>query len=135
MTVDFEALLEAARNVSRRAYCPYSKFAVGAAVVTASGDIFAACNVENVSSGLTVCAERNAVAAAVAAGHRQLTAAAVYTPTARPTAPCGACRQVLHEFGPQMVVQCSCDGPGKLVERLSRLLPEAFDESALRPLD
>lgn len=132
--MDFDALRDAAREMSRRAYCPYSRFAVGAAVMTTSGQIFAACNLENASSSLTVCAERNAVAAAVAAGRRELVALAIYTPTPQPTAPCGACRQVLHEFGPGMEIRCYCDGPEVLAERLTSLLPRPFDRSDLPPL-
>src|SRR5262245_6352011 len=94
-------LIEAARAASERAYAPYSKFRVGAAVL-AGGQIFAACNIENASYGLTICAERAAVAAAVSAGKRKIDAIAIFTPTPTATAPCGACRQVLHEFGPEM---------------------------------
>ena len=90
-------LLRAARAVRRRAHAPYSKYQVGAAVLDERGRIHAGCNVENASYGLTVCAERNAVAVAVAAGARRIRAVAVCTPTA--ASPCGACRQVLAELG------------------------------------
>jgi cytidine deaminase len=123
---DLDRLAAAARDASARAYCPYSKFRVGAAVLTEGGDVFAGCNVENASYGLTVCAERNAVFQAAARGRRSVLAVAVYTPTATPTAPCGACRQVVNEFGPDAVVLCLCDGPATIRARLSELLPEAF---------
>jgi cytidine deaminase len=123
------ALLVAAREAAGRAYCPYSKFPVGAAVLTDRGDIFAGCNVENASYGLTVCAERSAVFQAIArsAGPLRIRAALVYTPTQTPTAPCGACRQVLNEFGPDAEVFCFCDGPGMIETTLKGLLPQAFE--------
>ncbi len=119
-------LIEAAREASRAAYCPYSAFRVGAAVMSASGRIFSGCNVENASYGLTICAERNAVFQAVAAGETQLVAVVVYTPTPVPTAPCGACRQVLNEFGPEAEVWCVCDSEDAIRARLTDLLPRAF---------
>lgn len=123
---ELERLGAAARAASGSAYCPYSRFPVGAAVLTAAGEVVTGCNVENASYGLTICAERNAVFHAVALGHRLVRAVAVYTPTATPTAPCGACRQVLNEFGPDAVVLCLCDGPGVIRTSLSALLPDAF---------
>jgi cytidine deaminase len=121
-------LLAAAREVAARAYCPYSKFRVGAAVLTGDGEIFSGCNVENASYGLTICAERNAVFQAVARSASPITLRAiiVFTPTQTPTAPCGACRQVLNEFGTDCEVLCVCDGPGQLQFRLAELLPHAF---------
>ena len=123
---DLARLVDAARDASQRAYCPYSQFIVGAAVLTEGGDVFGGCNVENASYGLTICAERNAVFQAVARGRRIVLAIVVYTPTAVPTAPCGACRQVLNEFGPDAVIHCVCDGPESIRARLSDLLPQAF---------
>ena len=130
---DLERLARAAREASRRAYCPYSKFRVGAAVLSGSGEIAAGCNVENASYGLTICAERNAVFQAVARGQTAIRAVAVYTPTATPTAPCGACRQVLNEFGPDAVVLCVCDGPDSIRATLSDLLPRSFGPKNLEP--
>ena len=127
-----DALVAAAKEASRRAYCPYSNFRVGAAVLTADGAVFAGCNVENASYGLTICAERNAVFQAVARGARALKAVAVYTPTTTPTAPCGACRQVLNEFGPDADVLCACDGPDVIRTTVGALLPEAFGPKNLR---
>src|SRR4051794_3476136 len=97
--IDWARLADAARAASAAAYCPYSRFAVGAAVLAADGRVFNGCNVENASFGLTICAERNAIAQAVAAGVREIVAVCVHTPTATPTPPCGACRQVIVEFG------------------------------------
>jgi cytidine deaminase len=121
-----EQLKQDAILASRSAYCPYSGFPVGAAVLTAEGDISSACNVENASYGLTLCAERNAVFQAVARGARQVRAVVVYTPTSEPTFPCGACRQVISEFGPHAEVICICDGPGAFHRKVDELLPDAF---------
>jgi cytidine deaminase len=119
-------LEKTARSAAARAYAPYSEFPVGAAVLGRTGRVYAGCNVENASYGLCTCAERSAVFSAVAAGERAIRAVAVYTPTPLPTAPCGACRQVIHEFGPEALVVCLCDGKSRIETRLSSLLPAAF---------
>lgn len=121
-----DRLISAAKDASARAYCPYSHFAVGAAVLTEDGAIFVGCNVENASYGLTICAERCAVFQAVAHGSRQIRAVVVYTPTPDPTSPCGACRQVINEFGPHADVMAVCDGPTVLRQTVAVLLPNAF---------
>ncbi len=120
------ALFEAARRVSDMAYCPYSHFHVGAAVLTSDGGIFAAPNIENASYSVTICAERNAAAQAVAAGQKSIVAIALYTRTAIPSTPCGACRQFLSEFNPRMEVHCLSDGDEELRFTLNELLPNAF---------
>jgi len=120
-----ERLVEAARRAQKNAYAPYSKFSVGAAVLCDDGQVFLGCNVENSSFGLTVCAERNAVAAAVVAGARPV-AVAVVAPEAA-TAPCGACRQVLAEFSAAMpVILATPDGDGRQLEKLEALIPGVF---------
>jgi cytidine deaminase len=124
-------LATAARRAAKSAYAPYSHFPVGAAVLTSSGKIFAGCNIENASYGLTNCAERTAVFKAVTEGHRKLLAITVYTPTPRPTAPCGACRQVIHEFGPTAAILCVCDSSERIEATLEQLLPGAFGPTDL----
>jgi cytidine deaminase len=121
-------LVAAARAAAARAYCPYSRFRVGAAILTDRGKIFAGCNVENASYGLTICAERNAIFQAAAQADLPLViqAVLVFTPTSQPTAPCGACRQVINEFGPDALVFSVCDGPATIARRLDEMLPEAF---------
>jgi cytidine deaminase len=129
----YSELVTAARAAAERAYCPYSHFKVGAAVLTGSGEVFSGCNVENASYGLTICAERNAIFQAVAHGRGPLSirAVVVFTPTAAPTAPCGACRQVINEFGPEARVISLCDGPVALESSLDILLPQAFGPANL----
>lgn len=125
--METERLIEAASRARDNAHCPYSKFAVGAALLTASGEIYAGCNVENVSFGLTNCAERTALFAAVAAGERRFTRIAVVTGTSPPVSPCGACRQALAEFAPDIEVIMA--NPSGEVRRatLRDLLPLAFE--------
>ena len=125
-------LVSAARQAAEATYAPYSKFPVGAAVLTASGRIFTGCNVENASYGLSCCAERTAVFKAVAGGARKIVAVAVYTLTLKPTLPCGACRQVIHEFGPKAVILCACRSREPIETTLDQLLPGAFGPAALR---
>ena len=121
-----QELATAAKDASTRAYCPYSRFPVGAAVRAADGRVFAGCNVENASFGLTVCAERNAIFNAVGAGARQIAALVIYTPTDAPVTPCGACRQVLLEFGRDAEVVSVCAGARRLQFAASDLLPHGF---------
>jgi cytidine deaminase len=125
-----DELAHMARTASTRAYAPYSHYPVGAAALSASGKIYTGCNIENASYGLTVCAERVAVWAAVAAGEREIVAVAVSTPNG--ATPCGACRQVLAEFGPagkgaerEMLV-IMVTSKGNQIMPLSELLPHAF---------
>jgi cytidine deaminase len=122
-----ERLMVAARDAATRAYAPYSSFPVGAAALTASGEVVTGANVENVSYGLTCCAERTACFTAAAAGHREIVAIAVTAPRVQTVTPCGACRQVLNEFKPSggdmMVI---LDGTAITQVPLNDLLPRAF---------
>jgi cytidine deaminase len=122
-----QKLIEAARQMLERAYAPYSKFHVGAAVLTGSGNIYTGCNVENASYGLTNCAERTAIFSAVAAEGPsvRVVAVAVLNSLDMACSPCGACRQVIYEFGPQAIV--IYQGEGKLAEApAEKLLPAGF---------
>ena len=122
------SLLEAAHAAAADAYAPYSGFPVGAAALMTDGSVVTGCNVENASYGLTVCAERVAVFAAVAGGHRTVRAVAVATPAAKGATPCGACRQVLNEFAPddgELVVVLEGEA-GPEQAPLSSLLPRSF---------
>jgi cytidine deaminase len=124
---DSVQLIERARAVRERAYAPYSGFAVGAVVETAEGRCYTGCNVENASYGLTICAERAALAKAVSEGADRLTRIVVIADTERPIAPCGACRQVMLELmGPEgEVVMANLRGD-RLERKIGDLLPEAF---------
>jgi len=124
-----DALRDTARTAANRAYSPYSRFAVGAAV-RHPGGVQAGCNVENGSYGLTQCAERNALAAAIAAGAdaRSFDALLVYRPGERAWPPCGACRQVMLELlAPGALVVACCDGMEYRQWQVEDLLPDAFD--------
>ena len=123
--MNFEELLTAAREVREKAYAPYSRFQVGAALRTKSGRVFCGCNVENLSFGLTVCAERSAVFAAVAAGETEFEAIAVVADSVQPVTPCGACRQVLVEFSSDLKI-CSANLQDHRFEStIAELLPRA----------
>lgn len=123
MTLE-QTLLDLALQAHRKAYAPYSGFGVGAALQTCSGQVFTGCNVENASYGLTICAERVAVTKAVSEGQRDFEAMAVVSPGG--AMPCGACRQVLAEFNPDMrVIVADLEG-NRCEFRLTELLPQAF---------
>lgn len=126
-----EQLIQAAEKARNNAYVPYSHFPVGAAVISASGRIFTGCNIENASFGLTVCAERTAIFQAVAAGETSLTTLTVIADTPGPTAPCGACRQVMAEFQVEKVIMANTKGDRKIME-LSDLLPNSFSSNDIR---
>lgn len=126
-----ETLIDAARQARERAYAPYSRFQVGAAVRTRAGRIYTGCNIENASYGLTLCAERVAVFKAVSEGEREFDAVAVVTDADSLTAPCGACRQILWEFcGDVEVVLANLSGKIE-GRRMSELLPSPFDAHSL----
>jgi cytidine deaminase len=125
-----DRLVEAASAVRDQAHAPYSGFAVGAAILDANGHVHVGCNVENASYGLSVCAERHAIAAAVAAGEDRIEALAVVTDTDPPVSPCGACRQVLVEFGDFPVILANPAGE-RIVTNVRDLLPDAFTPDSL----
>ncbi len=127
---DWKALKQAATKARANAYAPYSGFTVGAAVQTKSGAVFIGCNVENVSYGATICAERAAMTAAVAAGERELVALAIASGAKRPTPPCGICRQCLAELAPSVSIR-SYTGSTQAEYDLSSLLPDAFGPDQL----
>ena len=131
--IDEARLIELAVQARKRAYCPYSNFPVGAALLAKDGRIFTGCNVENASFGLTVCAERVALLKAVSEGAREFVAIAIACGEGS-CPPCGACRQVLYEFAPELLLVMT-DGEGKAVRRgtLSALLPLAFGPSQPPP--
>ncbi len=131
----YAELAAAARQAAGHAYCPYSRFPVGAALLTEQNAVFSGCNVENASYGLTMCAERNAVFQAIvrSQGRLAIRAVLIYTPTPEPTAPCGACRQVINEFGPNAVIFSICDGERVIRSDLGNLLPQAFGPGNLTP--
>jgi cytidine deaminase len=130
MTSEHQQLLNAAAHARLNAYAPYSKFQVGAALLTKSGEIFTGCNVENASYGLTICAERSTVFKAIAEGQRSFQALALSL--AVHGSPCGACRQVLHEFAPNLLILIANDS-GQLLSQttLDTLLPDPFGPSSL----
>lgn len=129
--VQLRKLERAARAAAGQAYAPYSNFRVGAAILTGGGRVFSGCNVENASYGLCNCAERTALFSAVAAGQRRVRCVVVYTPTKTATMPCGACRQVINEFGPEARVISICDGAERIETILPALLPGAFGPADL----
>ncbi|OQR84306.1 cytidine deaminase [Achlya hypogyna] len=132
-SINWTELENAARKASTAAYAPYSNFQVGAALLTSDGQIFAGCNVENASYPLGNCAERTAVyAARVQGGMTHIEAICIYTPTEKATSPCGACRQVLNEFGPTMVVRMICDSDEVLETTIDHLLPFGFGPKNLQ---
>lgn len=126
--MNYEDMLKLAEDVSKNAYAPYSKFPVGACVLAESGNVYTGCNFENSSFGMTICAERNAVGSAIAAGERKIRAVAIYSPKMKNCTPCGACRQVLSEFqsveGLDVILQSD---EGIKVVPLKVLLPDCFE--------
>lgn len=125
-----DRLIALASRARERAYAPYSGFRVGAAVLAEDGRVFTGCNVENASYGLSVCAERNAIAAAVAGAAGEIRALAVVTGVSPPASPCGACRQVILEFGSIPVILANPSGE-RLVIPADELLPAAFTPRTL----
>ena len=125
--MDYTELLNLAREASKNSYSPYSKFAVGACVMSDSGKTYQGCNFENSSFGMTICAERNAVGTMITAGEKKIKAIAIYSPSMKNCTPCGACRQVMCEFksdsGIDIIVEVE---EGIKVYKIEELLPETF---------
>ena len=125
--INYNDMLKKAREMSKYSYSPYSKFAVGACVLTSTGKIYTGCNFENSSFGMTICAERNAIGSAITDGERKIKAVAIYSPNMKNCTPCGACRQVMSEFisddGLDIVVEAE---NGIKIYKLDQLLPEIF---------
>lgn len=126
-----KTLIDAARHARTMSYSPYSRFRVGAALLSEDGTIIEGTNVENASYSPSICAERSAVAAAVSAGHQRFRAIAIVAHETEPIAPCGVCRQTLAEFNPEVIVILASEGGERRVMNLSELLPMRFDPSHL----
>lgn len=128
MEIDFNLLMDRAKEASKTSYSPFSRFAVGAAVLASSGKIYEGCNVENSSFGLTICAERCAIFKAVSEGEREILAVAIYSPNSDNCYPCGACRQVMYEFqGDDEEISVVTENLGQLeIQKLSYFLPCGF---------
>jgi len=118
-------LISQATQVRLKAYAPYSKFSVGAALLCEDGTVFTGCNVENLSFGLTNCAERTAIFSAIAAGQRQFKKIAIVSDSREPVSPCGACRQVMAEFAPELEIICTNLAGEVFQSNLSTLLPRS----------
>lgn len=126
--MEYQELMNKAKKVSKNAYVKYSKFKVGACILTEGGKIYEGCNFENSSYGLTICAERNAVGSAIADGENKIAAIAIYSPKMYDCLPCGACRQVLHEFETENGMDIITLGKEDIIVRkLDELLPQGFD--------
>lgn len=128
--MDAKELMKIARKARQNAYAPYSHFAVGAALLTESDKVYTGCNIENASYGLTCCAERNAIFAAVCAGERRFKMLAVAADSLEPVAPCGACRQVIAEFGIPLVVMGNLKETTKTMTA-EELLPYGFGQESM----
>ena len=128
--MDAKELMKIARKARQNAYAPYSHFAVGAALLAESGRVYTGCNIENASYGLTCCAERNAIFAAVGAGERRFKMLAVAADSPEPVAPCGACRQVIAEFGIPLVVMGNLKEATKTMTA-GELLPYGFGQESM----
>ena len=126
--MEYEILMEKAQEASKNAYIPYSKFPVGACVLTENDKIYTGCNFENSSFGLTICAERNAIGSAIVDGERKIKAIAVFSPKKDMCYPCGACRQVLHEFKSENGIDVILKNGNELViHKIEDLLPGGFN--------
>jgi cytidine deaminase len=130
---EWNELLEKAREVQKKAYSPYSKFRVGAALEGVSGRIYQGCNIENASYRVTTCAEQSAISVAIAAGERNFTRLAIVADSPDPAAPCGACRQALVEFAPDLEVYSVSKTGVTQRWNIQELIPMAFTWKSLFP--
>ncbi len=127
MDINFELLMNKAKEASKYSYSPFSKFAVGAAVLMSNGEIYTGCNIENSSFGLTICAERCAIFKAVSVGQKEILAIAIYSPNEDDCYPCGACRQVMYEFQGENEISVITEVNGTpVVRKMSDFLPFGF---------
>ena len=127
MNIDYNLLMNNAKEASKTSYSPFSRFAVGAAVLAASGKIYLGCNIENSSFGMTICAERCAICKAISEGEREILAVAIYSPNTDSCYPCGACRQVMYEFQGEEEISVITENMGELeINKLSYFLPCGF---------
>ena len=127
MEIDYKQLMDKAKEASKMSYSPFSRFAVGAALIAKSGKIYSGCNIENSSFGMTNCAERTAIFKAVSEGEREILAIAIYSPNSDNCYPCGACRQVMFEFQEDDEIIVITEDCGKLdARKLSEFLPFGF---------
>lgn len=128
--MNYNDLLKKAKEASKNAYAPYSKFLVGACVLTNSGNTYIGCNMENASYGMTICAERNALASAIANGENDIEAIAIYSPNMKNCLPCGACRQVIFEFQKdneiKIITEAEIEDQGYNITTINKLLPGGF---------
>lgn len=125
--MDYNILMEKAKEVSKNSYSPYSHFSVGACVLTTGGNLYTGCNFENSSFGMTICAERNAIGSAISNGEKEIKAVAIYSPNVNDCPPCGACRQVIAEFavsgGADIITETQ---DGLKIRNSDALFPERF---------
>lgn len=127
MNIDYNLLVNRAKEASKASYSPFSRFAVGAAVMMSNGQIYTGCNVENSSFGMTICAERCAIVKAVSEGQREILAVAIYSPNADDCYPCGACRQVMYEFQGDNEIMVITEHEGQPIAKpLHEFLPFGF---------
>lgn len=127
MEIDYKQLMDKAKEASKMSYSPFSRFAVGAALIAKSGKIYSGCNIENSSFGMTNCAERTAIFKAVSEGEREILAIAIYSPNSDNCYPCGACRQVMYEFQGDDEIIVITEDCGRLdARKLSEFLPFGF---------
>ena len=127
MEIDYKQLMDKAKEASKMSYSPFSRFAVGAALIAKSGKIYSGCNIENSSFGMTNCAERTAIFKAVSEGEREILAIAIYSPNSDNCYPCGACRQVMFEFqGDDEIIVITEDCGNLDARKLSEFLPFGF---------